>query len=96
MPEDASVELLDGFIVLKDRAKVGEDPMTVGDRHRIAVLPLAQSAPAFERLGCFWQTQQPISLPTNEPEPGGAVVRGGIDDYLDHPPGTAYVSCARC
>ena len=74
-----------GFV--PDRAKAGEDPMTVGDRHRIAVLRLARLAPAFERFGCFLQTQQPITLPPiNEPEPDGAVIRGGIDDYLDHPP----------
>jgi len=95
VPEDASVELIDGFIVRKDRAAAGADPMTIGDRHRVAVLRLAQSAPAFERLGCFLQTQQPISLPpVNEPEPDGAVVRGGIDDYLQHPPGADDVLCA--
>ena len=93
VPEDASVELIDGFIVQKDRARAGESPMTIGDRHRVAVVRLAQAAPAFERHGVFLQTQQPISLPpTNEPEPDGAVVRGGIDDYLDHPPGAADVS----
>lgn len=87
LPENPSVELIDGLIVQKDRAKAGEHPMTIGDRHRIAVLRLAQAAPAFERFGCFLQTQQPISLPPiNEPEPDGAVVRGGIDDYFDHPP----------
>jgi Uma2 family endonuclease len=88
VPEDTSVELIDGFIVHKDRAKAGENPMTIGDRHRIAVLRLAQSAPAFEKLGCYLQTQQPVSLPPiNEPEPDAAVVRGVIDDYLEHPPG---------
>jgi hypothetical protein len=94
VPEDTSVELIDGFLVHKDRAKAGEDRMTTGDRHRIAVLRLAQSAPAFDRLGCFLQTQQPISLPPfNEPEPDGAVIQGGIDDYMDHPPGATNVSC---
>jgi hypothetical protein len=92
VPENTSVELLDGFIVQKDRAKAGEDPMTVGDRHRVAVLRLAQHAPAFEPFGCFLQTQQPVSLPPiSEPEPDGAVVRGRIDDYLDHPPAAADV-----
>ena len=77
VPEDISVELIDGVIVKKDRAKAGEDPMTIGDRHRIAVLRLAQLAVAFERLGCFLQTQQPISLPPiDEPEPDAAVVHG--------------------
>jgi Uma2 family endonuclease len=92
LPEDTSVELLDGFIVHKDRARAGGDPMTIGDRHRTAVLRLAQLAPAFERLGCFLQTQQPISLPPiSEPEPDAAVIRGGIDDYLDHPPSAGDV-----
>jgi hypothetical protein len=94
VPEDTSVELIDGFIVHKDRARAGDDPMTIGDRHRIAVLRLAQTAPAFEQFGCLLQTQQPISLPpVNEPEPDGAVVRGGIDDYLDHPPVASNVLC---
>jgi Uma2 family endonuclease len=85
--DDPSHELLDGFVVQKDRAKAGEDPMTIGDRHRVAVLRLAHSARLFEPFGCFLQTQQPVSLPpVNEPEPDGAVVRGTIDDYLDHPP----------
>jgi Uma2 family endonuclease len=48
----------------------------------------------FEPLNCFLQTQQPISLPPlSEPEPDAAVVRGGIDDYLDNPPGAPDVSC---
>ncbi len=94
LPEDASVELIDGFIVHKDRASAGENPMTIGDRHRVAVLRLAQLAPSFEPLNCFLQTQQPISLPPlNEPEPDAAVVRGDIDDYLDHPPMATDVSC---
>jgi len=85
--EDTSVELIEGLIVKKDRAKAGEDPTTIGDRHRIAVLRLAQLAPSFVRFGCFLQTQQPVSLPpTSEPEPDAAVVRGEIDDYLAHPP----------
>jgi len=85
--EDTSLELLDGFVVRKDRAKAGEDPITIGDRHRVAVLRLAHAAPLFESFGCFLQTQQPVSLPpVSEPEPDGAVARGTIDDYLEHPP----------
>lgn len=92
--EDTSVELLDGLIVRKDRSKTGEDPITIGDRHRVAVLRLAHAAPLFESGSCFLQTQQPISLPpVNEPEPDGAVVRGRIDDYLEHPPRAVDVLC---
>jgi Uma2 family endonuclease len=94
LPDDVSVELIDGFIVHKDRAAAGEDPMTIGDRHRVVGLRLAQLAPSFEALRHFLQTQQPVSLPpTNEPEPDAAIVRGEIDDYLDRPPGAADVSC---
>ena len=68
--------------------------MTIGDRHRVAVLRLAHTAPLFEPLGCFLQTQQPVSLPpTSEPEPDAAVVRGRIDDYLEHPPTGADLTC---
>ena len=92
LPDDPSVELIDGFVLRKDRPKAGEDPRTIGDRHRVAVLRLAQAAPAFEPFGCFLQTLQPISLPpAGEPEPDGAVVRGDIDDFIDHPPGAADV-----
>jgi Uma2 family endonuclease len=87
VPEDTSVELLDGFMVRKDRARAGDDPRTIGDLHRVALVRLAHSAPLFETLGCFLQTQQPVSLPpAHEPEPDAAVVRGRIDDYLASPP----------
>jgi Uma2 family endonuclease len=60
----------------------------------VAVLRPAQLAPLFESLNCFVQTQQPISLPPlSEPEPDAAVVRRGIDDYLDHPPAATDVLC---
>jgi Uma2 family endonuclease len=92
LPEDVAIELIDGLIVQKNRAKADGDPRTIGNRHRVSILRLAQRAPDFEQAGCFLQTQQPISLPPrNEPEPDGAVVRGGINDYLEHPPGAADV-----
>lgn len=94
VPEDSAVELLDGFIVRKDRAKAGESPMTIGDRHRVVVVRLAQATPLFEPFGCFLQTQQPVSLPpAHEPEPDGAVVRGHIDDHLDSPPRAVDLYC---
>ena len=90
--ETTAYELLDGLIVRKDRAKAGEDPTTVGDRHRIVVTRLAHLAPQFEPLGSFLQSQQPIALPPHdEPEPDAAIVRGSLEKYLDHPPGAADV-----
>jgi hypothetical protein len=40
LTEGAPIELIDGFLVLKDRSKRGEDPMTVGSEHRWAIQKL--------------------------------------------------------
>jgi Uma2 family endonuclease len=94
LEERIAFELLDGFIVRKDRAAAGEDLVTIGDRHRLAVQRLVKLAPLFEALGCTLQVQQPIQLPpTSEPEPDGSVIRGSDDDYRDGPAGAANVTC---
>jgi Uma2 family endonuclease len=92
LAEDTSTELIDGLLVQKDRSKAGENPMTVGDRHRIAVLRLQRLLPQFEAFGCFLQAQQPITLPPdNEPEPDISVIRGTIDDYAQRKPAAADI-----
>jgi hypothetical protein len=94
LEETTAFELLDGFIVRKDRAKAGQDLVTIGDRDRLAVLRLVKLAARFEPLGHTLQVQQPIQLPpTNEPEPDGSVIRGLDDDYRNGPPGAADVTC---
>lgn len=45
LEERTAFELLDGFVVRKDRATAGENPVTVGDRHRLAVQRLVKLAP---------------------------------------------------
>jgi hypothetical protein len=93
LEESTAVELLDGFIVRKDRAKAGDDLVTIGDRHRLAVQRLVKLAVRFEPLGHTLQVQQPIQLPpTNEPEPDGSVIRGSDDDYRNGPPGAGSVT----
>src|SRR5687767_15260233 len=83
LPEGAPIELLDGFLVRKDRAKAGEDPMTVGFEHVWAVQNLPRVlAAAAEQHGFHVRTQQPIALPPDgAPEPDGAIPRGTIHDY---------------
>lgn len=51
---DARTELIDGFMVLKDRSHVGEDPMTIGDRHRLAVELLSVFKPQFVQFGLLY------------------------------------------
>ena len=94
LEESTAFELLDGFIVRKDRATAGEALVTIGDRHRLAVQRLVKLAPRFEPLGHTLQVQQPIQLPpTNEPEPDGSVIRGIDDDYRNGPAGADSVTC---
>ena len=93
LAEDTSTELIEGLIVKKDRSAVGEDPMTVGDRHRTAVLLLARLDPKFNRHGCFIQSQQPIWLPPrSEPEPDLSVAIGSIEDYRDCKPAIGQIT----
>jgi Uma2 family endonuclease len=94
LAEDPAYELLDGWIVRKDRSAAGEDPITIGDRHRLSVNAIADLGPEFKPHGCFVQTQQPITLPPKHvPEPDGSIVRGVSKDYRNGPPGPAHVLC---
>src|SRR2546421_11459684 len=82
LEEGAPIELLDGILVRKDRAKAGEDPMTVGLEHIWAVENLGEELSAAKSLGCYVRIQQPITLPPDgEPEPDGAIGRGATDEY---------------
>ena len=77
-------ELLDGFLVRKDRSAAGADPMSVDPHHAWVVAKLAALTTRLKRLGYFMRTQQPVTLPPHdEPEPDGAVVRGTEDDYRE-------------
>ena len=94
LPEDTGAELIDGFIIRKDRSALGEDPMRIGDRHRLALQALNRQSWQFERFGCFIQKDDPIALPPrHEPEPDAAVIRGDYLDYSDGPPGPPHVLC---
>jgi Uma2 family endonuclease len=86
LTEGAPIELLDGFLVHKDRAKAGQNPMTVGTEHAWAVGQLTRLVAEIERLGAQLRIQQPITLPPdNEPEPDAAIVRGDRDYRRQHP-----------
>jgi Uma2 family endonuclease len=91
----APIELLDGLLICKDRAKAGEPRRRVGNEHRWAVENLKRMLLAgVERQGYHLESQQAITLaPDGEPEPDGAIVRGTIDDYLQAKPSGADVSC---
>jgi Uma2 family endonuclease len=76
LPEDTSVELLDGILVRKDRGDAGGDPMTVvGDAHAYVVTQLAYLGLRLDPTVLHLRTQQPIVIPeAGEPEPDAAIV----------------------
>lgn len=86
LEEDTAYELLDGWIVRKDRSAAGGNPMTIGDRDRMSVIRIADLVSEFKQYGCFLQSQQPVALP---PLRTPRVLKAG--DTLDLPTATAAV-----
>jgi hypothetical protein len=87
-------ELLNGYIVRKDRSTAGEDPVTVGLGHSWVIQQLPRLNSKLKRFGCYLQIQLPITLPPlNEPEPDGAIVIGDALKWRDEHPGAHDTPC---
>jgi Uma2 family endonuclease len=94
LPSGEPIELLDGFLVRKDRSSAGADPMTVGPPHSWVIAQLVALCAGLEIHGCHLRVQQPLTLPPDdEPEPDGAIVRGPSAGYRNSHPGAADVIC---
>jgi Uma2 family endonuclease len=79
---DDRVELLDGLIVEK---------MTKSPRHCLVARRLRDALERYIPKGWHVDSQDPVTLPTSEPEPDATVVRGEPEDYENHRPGPADV-----
>ncbi len=87
LTEGAPIELLDGFLAVKDRSARGEDPSTIGKQHNLVVKLLTELDPELRLLGFHMQVQGPVTLgPRHEPEPDGAILRGAPRDYAERLP----------
>lgn len=92
--EGAPIELLDGILVLKDRSKAGESPMTIYPPHAISVTNVARLDRRLDGVTAHMRSQQPISLrPINEPEPDGTLVHGAVRRYSTEHPSPADIVC---
>jgi Uma2 family endonuclease len=80
LTEDDRIELLDGWLVPK---------MTKKPPHRIATRRVRKALERAAPEGWYVDSQEPVTLPTSEPEPDGAVIRGDTSDYADRHPGAA-------
>ena len=94
LAESAGTELIDGFIVRKDRSRRGGDPMSIGEEHAWVVTRLGKLDRLLDGTGTIIRCQQPVVIPPrNMPEPDGAIVRGSEDDYLGTHPRPGDVLC---
>lgn len=92
--EDASAELLNGFIVHTDRSGQGGDPNMHSPGHRKAVRKLTALAAVLDAPSHHVQIQSPIICGrTQMPEPDFALVRGSDDDYTNNLPSASDVLC---
>ena len=92
--EDASAELLNGYIVHTDRSAHGGDPTMHSPAHRKAVRRLTSLVAGIDTADRHVQIQSPIVCSTLQmPEPDFAVIRGSDDAYTDRLPGAADAFC---
>ena len=86
--EGSSVELIDGYLVRRDRRDSEDDDVVHGPGHRAAVVRLQRRLDRVaEQSGCHAQCQLPVMIaPSNEPEPDVAIVRGNDDAFADSLP----------
>ncbi len=88
LKNSAPFELIDGFLVRKDRSARGDDPMTHNPAHALCVKRLMALLAVVESMGYHLQCQLPIALlPTRAPEPDVAIIRGVPEDYRNRHPG---------
>ena len=86
VPEDASTELLDGVLVHTDRAKHGEDPLSVGDDHTKCVEQMSDLRTQINTDARHVRSQMPLVCSgTHRPQPDFFVVRGRLRDYAARP-----------
>jgi hypothetical protein len=86
IPEDASTELLEGMIVLKDRSARGQDPTMIGPDHRKCVERLSALRKRIDDDRRHVESQQPlVCSDIQQPEPDFMVLRGRLEDYADLP-----------
>jgi Uma2 family endonuclease len=82
--EDASVELINGYVVNKMGKKSG---------HVWSVGAVRKMLSALLPSGWFWRKEDPVRIPEfDEPEPDIAVVRGSEDDYRKRHPEPAEIA----
>lgn len=85
--DGAPIELIDGFLMYKDRGDSGAPSMSHGPKHANCVEQLASLDHRLVNTGHYVRTQLPIVLGEHqEPEPDACVIRGRRSDFRERLP----------
>ncbi|MGA2499983.1 MAG: Uma2 family endonuclease [Tepidisphaeraceae bacterium] len=94
IPDDATIELLNGCLYMKDRSVIGGDPARHSPLHSCAIGCLTGLARRIDNRFRHLQTQLPVTIsPNSEPEPDAAIIRGQPREYSDHVPTSRDALC---
>jgi hypothetical protein len=94
LPEDSTVELLDGELVHRDRFDLRGDEIVEGARHNYAVTALGGLGARVNDERRHLRTQSTlVCSETHGPIPDGVVLRGTLADYKDRLPVAADAWC---
>lgn len=86
LPEDATVELLDGVLVYRDRFDLRGGEVVEGFKHNFVITALGRLGSVLDDDRRHLRTQSTLKCSeTHAPIPDGAVLRGALDDYADLP-----------
>lgn len=83
LSSDDRVELLQGLLLQK---------MSKNSPHRVSLARAIRAISSLLPPGWSVQSQDPIALPTSEPEPDACIIRGIADDYPDSHPGPSDIA----
>ena len=95
VPSDASVELIDGLVYLRDRSGHGEEPTEVNPAHAYAVHALGLLDGPIRGLGPFHlRAEKPVQVSESyRPLPDASIVRGSFRDYAARHPDAGDALC---
>ena len=94
LPEDASIELLDGLLVRRQCGPAGGDAYVEGDDHNFTVAAFAAAAPQLCGTGCHVRSQSLLILTdVYGPYPDGLILRGPVTAYRGRRPTAADALC---
>jgi hypothetical protein len=87
LPEDSSVELLNGSLVFRDRFDLKGGEVVAGAQHDYVVTKLSKLDASIDNRDRHIRTQTTLICGERHgPIPDAVILRGAVDDYREHTP----------